>query len=146
MKNVNKSETANLQRKVTDNQINNLKVLIVDDLIWEWKFLVKYSFPKTEGIVLGNVLYAENGIEAVDICRSNPDIDLILMNIQMPKMDGYEATIQIRNFNKEVIIIVQTEASIENVVKKSAEVGWNAYIKKPIDKTLLHELLKKYFN
>jgi len=53
-------------------------------------------------------LYAENGLEAVEICRNNPDIDLILMDIKMPVMNGYEATRQIRQFNKKSFIIAQT--------------------------------------
>jgi CheY-like chemotaxis protein len=53
------------------------------------------------------VLVARTGIEAVDICRNNPDIDLILMDMQMPGLNGYE-TQQIREFNKTVIIIAQS--------------------------------------
>ena len=121
----NKSESTNLHHKT--KQINNLKVLIVDDLIWEWKFYVKYSFPKAEGIVWGNVLYAENGIEAVDICRSNPDIDLILMNIQMPVMNGYEAISKIRYFNRDVIIVIHTETAFEYVEKRAKEVEYTDY-------------------
>jgi CheY-like chemotaxis protein len=54
------------------------------------------------------LLVARTGIEAVDICRNNPDIDLILMDMQMPGLNGYEATQQIREFNKTVIIIAQS--------------------------------------
>ena len=54
------------------------------------------------------VIRAGTGSEAVEICRSRPDIDLILMDIKMPGLNGYEATRQIRQFNKEVVIIAQT--------------------------------------
>lgn len=45
-------------------------------------------------------------MEAVELCRENPDIDLIIMDIQMPEMNGYAASMQIREFNKEVIILI----------------------------------------
>ena len=99
-----------------------------------------------EGIVCKQILFAENGIEAVKTYQQNPDIDLILMNIQMPKMDGYEATRQIRYFNKEVIIMAQTETALEYVRDKVKEAGCNDYIRKPIQETLLLELIIKHIN
>ena len=145
MKKGNKSKDTNPHQDTGDNQIKNLKVLIVDDLFSERLALAKYYLHNMEGIFWGKILYAENGIEAVEACRNNPDIDLILMNIQMPKMDGYEATKQIRYFNKEVIIIFHTETAFEYVEKHMKETGCNDYIRKPIDKKLLNELIKKYF-
>jgi CheY-like chemotaxis protein len=68
------------------------------------------------------------------------------MNIQMPKMDGYEATRQIRYFNKEVIIMAQTETALEYVRDKVKEAGCNDYIRKPIQETLLLELIIKHIN
>lgn len=46
------------------------------------------------------ILIAKTGIEAIETCRKNPDIDLVLMDIQMPDLNGYEATAKIREFNK----------------------------------------------
>lgn len=51
------------------------------------------------------VFHAINGVEAVEICRNNPDIDMVLMDIKMPVMGGYEVTEKIREFNKEMVII-----------------------------------------
>jgi CheY-like chemotaxis protein len=87
----------------------------------------------------------KTGLEAIDVCRNNPDIDLILMDIQMPQMGGYEATRQIRLFNKEVIIIAQTAYGLTGDSKKAMEAGCNDYISKPLHKVELLALVHKYF-
>jgi CheY-like chemotaxis protein len=71
------------------------------------------------------------GIEAVDICRNNPDIDLILMDMQMPGLNGYEATQQIREFNKTVIIIAQSAFGLSDDREKSIAAGCD-YISNPL--------------
>jgi PAS domain S-box-containing protein len=86
------------------------------------------------------ILKAGTGQAAVEICRSNPDLDLILMDILMPVMSGYEATRQIRQFNKEVKIIAQTAFGLSGDKEKALESGCTDYISKPINKM---ELLMK---
>ena len=90
------------------------------------------------------ILNATTGIEAVEACRDNPDIDLVLMDVQMPEMNGYEATRQIRQFNKEVIIIAQTAFGLIGDQEKAIDAGCNDYISKPIKKDQLSVLLQKY--
>jgi CheY-like chemotaxis protein len=92
------------------------------------------------------VLHAITGVQAVEACRNNPDLDLVLMDIRMPKMDGNEATRQIRQFNTDVIIIAQTAYAFSGDKEKATEAGCNDYISKPIDMTLLYELIKKHCN
>jgi FOG: CheY-like receiver len=92
------------------------------------------------------VLHAITGIRAVEACRNNPDLDLVLMDIRMPQMDGNEATRQIRQFNKDVIIIAQTAYAFSGDNEKAIEAGCNDYISKPINNTLLFELIKKHIN
>ena len=89
------------------------------------------------------ILKARTGIEAVEICRDNPDTDLILMDIRMPDMGGYEATRQIRQFNKEVVIIAQTAHGLTGDKEKAIEAGCNDYIAKPIKKSELLQVLQK---
>lgn len=89
---------------------------------------------------------AATGAEAVEVCRNNPDIDLILMDIKMPVMDGLEATRQIRQFNKNVIIIAQTAFGLPGDREKAIEAGCNDYIAKPIEIALLLELIQKNFS
>ena len=120
-------------------QLNSLKILIVEDDEISYSLLTRmlWNINKT-------VLHAVTGVEAVEACRNNPDIDLVLMDIRMPKMDGNEATRQIRQFNKDVIIIAQTAYAFEGDSKKAIEAGCSDYISKPINKTLLYDLIKKH--
>ncbi len=88
---------------------------------------------------------AKTGIEALEICRNNPDLDLVLMDIKMPGMDGYEATRQIRLFNEDLVIIAQTAFAQEGAREKAIEAGCNDYIAKPFGKDELLALIQKYF-
>jgi len=90
------------------------------------------------------VLQTANGMETVEKCRSNPDIDLILMDINMPEMDGYEATRQIRQFNQKVVIIAQTAFGLVGDREKSIQAGCNDYISKPIASKDLQALIMKH--
>ncbi len=117
----------------------NLKILIAeDDETSEMllSVLVK-AYSK-------DVLIARTGTEAIEIYRNNPDIDLILMDIQMPVMNGYEATRQIRKLSKHVIIIAQTAYGILGDWEKAKESGCDDYISKPITSHILSDLMHKY--
>lgn len=120
--------------------VSGLKILIAeDDKISEMLLDIEVKkFCK-------EILKVGTGIEAVEICRNKTDIDLILMDIQMPEMSGYEATRQIREFNKEVIIIAQTAYGFSGDREKAIEAGCNEYIAKPIKKAELLALILKYF-
>ena len=72
------------------------------------------------------ILHASTGTEVVEMMRSNPDTDVVLMDISMPGQNGYEATRQIRQFNKGVVIIVQSGYAFEDSVKQAAEVGFES--------------------
>lgn len=118
-----------------NNEQPRLKVLIAeDDAISER--LIEYAISG----ICKEILLAKNGIDAVSICRDNPDIDLILMDIRMPGINGHEATRQIREFNTQVIIIAQTAFGLEGDKEKALDAGCNDYMAKPIKKA---DLLKK---
>jgi CheY-like chemotaxis protein len=91
------------------------------------------------------ILEAGTGVEAVQACRDNPDIDLVLMDVRMPELDGYKATRQIREFNREVVIIAQTAFGLSGDKERAIEAGCNGYLAKPIIKTELLALIQKYF-
>jgi len=122
-------------------QKKNMKILVVEDDETSYKY-----FGALLQKNIYDVLYARTGVDAISACRNNPDIDLILMDIRMPVMDGYEATRQIRQFNKDVIIIAQTAYVLSDDREKAIEAGCNDYISKPVKKTLLYEIIKKHCN
>ena len=80
-----------------------LKTLIAEDDEISGKFLTAVV-----GIFSRKILYAADGFQAVEMCRHHPDVDVVLMDIQMPVMDGFEATRLIRQFNNKVLIIAET--------------------------------------
>ncbi|MBN1650715.1 MAG: response regulator, partial [Bacteroidales bacterium] len=107
----------------------------------------------TSGIYLKTLLrnlakemhLVKTGKEAVETCKINQDIDLILMDIKMPGMSGYEATREIRTFNKEIVIIAQTAYALSGDRELAIDAGCNEYITKPINKKGLLELIWKHF-
>ena len=120
-------------------QINNLKILIAEDDETSSNLISIYAQK------FGNeIINVQIGKEALEACRKNPDIDLILMDIQMPEMNGYEATRQIRQFNTEVIIIALTAFALSGDREKALDAGCNDYISKPINKEKLLLLIQKY--
>lgn len=132
--------------KQKDIQLNNkqynfqkMKILIVEDD--EVSFiLLKYIINEFSN----EIINVKSGKEAIEMCHNNPDINLILMDIQIPGMDGLEATRKIREFNKDVIIIAQTAYGLTGDREKCIEAGCNDYISKPINKRVLLGLMEKY--
>ena len=91
------------------------------------------------------IIHVGTGLAAVENCRNNPDIDLVLMDIQMPEMGGYEAIRQIRAFNKDVVIIAQSAFGLSGDHEKAIEAGCNDYLSKPINIEALKGLANIYF-
>ena len=118
-----------------------LKVLIVEDDETSAK-LVSIIVKEISNMILN----ATTGVQAIDQCRKNTDIDLVLMDVRMPEMDGYEAIRQIRKFNKEIIIIAQTAHGLTGDREKSLAAGANDYISKPIKKDELLKIIQANFN
>ncbi len=121
-------------------QIEKLKILIVEDDEISHSLLTRTIQKISKGVI-----HAITGVEAVEACRNNPDFDLVLMDIRMPQMNGLEATKQIRQFNKDVIIIAQTAYGFSGDREMAIEAGCNDYISKPINKGELLRLVEKYF-
>lgn len=131
---------------ITDEEpLNNVNfsektILIAEDD--EFNYIVLDEFLKESKI---NIIRANNGIEAIDLYKKYIGIiDLVLMDIQMPILNGYEASKQIIKINKNAIIIAQTAFALSNEKDETIEAGCVDYITKPIDADALIKLLIKY--
>lgn len=126
--------------KSIDKIKSELKILIVED------DLTSIDFIK---IILRNnsnqLFVANSGNQAIELFKNNQDIDLILMDLKMPDMNGYEASKQIKLLKKDVIIIAQTAYALTGDREKAIEAGCNDYITKPINKDKLIKMINHYF-
>jgi len=120
---------------------NNKTILIADDVEINFIFLVEAL--KNTG---AQTLRAKNGQEAIDIVKSGKQIDLILMDINMPLLNGFEATTLIKSINKNIPIIAQTALNIEDAKDKAQKAGCDDYILKPIRLKMFLSMLESYLN
>jgi CheY-like chemotaxis protein len=115
-------------------------ILVAEDEEVNFRFL-EAILQKTQA----QVLRAKNGKEAVELCNTIGKIDLILMDIKMPIMNGYEAILEIKKKWPDMPVIAQTAFSIHDEIEKCQQVGCDDYITKPIDINLLINKMNKYF-
>jgi len=129
-----------LPSNTPSKSIRSIKILIAEDDETSATLITMAvkSFAK-------QILRAKNGDDAVEICRTNPDIDLILMDIKMPGLDGYEATEMIRQFNSSVYILAQTAFGLAADKERALNAGCNDYISKPINIGLLKSKIQMQF-
>jgi len=115
------------------------KILIVDDDVRNVFALT--SVLEAHGM---EVLYAENGKDGIELLRRRSDVDLVLMDIMMPELDGYETTQQIREDDtfKQLPIISLTAKAMKGDREKCIESGASDYITKPVDTDQLLSLMR----
>ena len=134
----NETPNENIENIITKS-MKKLKILIAED------DNISFIYLSTLLSKLGHeIIHAKNGREAIDICKSQKDIDIILMDIKMPEIDGLEATMEIRKFNKTIQIIAQSAYIFEDDFINSKKVGCNNFLTKPVDKKELIQLINKY--
>jgi CheY-like chemotaxis protein len=92
------------------------------------------------------ILHGSTGKETIELFKINPDIKLILMDIKMPDMDGFEATRQIRMINKDVHIIAVTAYAMSGDEERIMAAGFDEYLSKPINKKNLLGKIEKFYN
>ena len=116
-------------------QLKKLNILIAEDEGTS-DLLITIALRK----ISYEIIHVQSGVDAVEACRINPDIDLVMMDIKMPGMNGYEAARQIREFNRGVIIIAQTAYAQSGDREKAIESGCNDHVSKPLK---LKEVMNK---
>lgn len=134
-----KSKAEKRTEKPEKGNMVGLKILIVEDE------QSNYLFLKT---VLKRIkietLHAENGKVAIDLVKKTSDIDLVLMDIKMPEMNGYEATTIIKSIKPDLPVIAQTAYALPGDREKAINAGCDGYLEKPIDRLTLIGLIKEF--
>ncbi len=115
-------------------------ILVVEDVDTN-KIFFDAALRKTNA----KILWAKDGKEAIDMYKDN-EIDLVLMDLQLPIMDGYTATREIKKINSKIPIIAQTAHVMSGEREKCIEAGCDDYLAKPIRLQILMETLSKYLN
>jgi two-component system cell cycle response regulator DivK len=113
-------------------------ILIAEDELLNYK-LLETLLKKTGA----KVLWAKNGQEAVEAVSSKK-VDLIFMDIKMPKMNGYEATRAIKKFDNSIPIIAQTAFAFANEKKYILQSGCDMYLTKPIDHKEIYDVVNRF--
>lgn len=116
-------------------------VIIAEDVVSNYQLLRAYLF-KT-GI---NIVWAKNGSEVINYLTNNKNVDLILMDVQMPVMDGIKTIEVIRSTGNKVPVIVQTAFALTDEIEKCFNAGCNDYIVKPIRKEELMNIIYSYLS
>ena len=120
---------------------NNKTILIAEDEESNFRFL-EMIINKTTA----EILWAKTGKQAIEFCNGNYKIDLILMDIKMPEMDGFEAIRKIRKHNDKIPIIVQTAYAMPEDRDMSFNAGANDFISKPIGTEKLLSIIDKHLS
>lgn len=134
-----KKESAQVKSNTMNNIWKGKTILIAEDEIVNYMFL-EVLFEETGA----KLIHAADGRQAVDAVKSNPDINIILMDIKMPNVNGLEATKQIKSIRPQLPVIAQTAYAMQDDEYKALQAGCNDYISKPIDANKLIGLMKKY--
>jgi len=115
------------------------KILIAEDVESNFLYL-KAVLSKLNAIIF----WAKNGLEAVDICNNEPSIDLVLMDLQMPEMNGYEATKILKKKFPNLPVVAQTAFAMSDDREKAIDSGCDDYLAKPIKSKDLLSVVEKY--
>lgn len=115
-------------------------ILIAEDEDVNFRFL-DAVLQKTQA----QILRARNGQEAIDLCKNINQIDIVLMDIKMPIVNGYDAIIDIKRYRTNLPIIAQTAFSSQEEINKCQQVGCDDYVTKPIDINLLINKINRQF-
>jgi len=128
-----------MENKKIEFDWSDKTVLIAEDIDDNFLFL-KTLLKKTKI----TVIWAKDGKETIEICEANDKIDLVLMDIRMPYVDGYEASTKIKLFRPDLPIIAQTAYALNSDYQKIFNSGCDEYITKPILGKVLFQKMNKF--
>lgn len=120
------------------NVFSGQKILVVEDNFMSFKLLEAHFMRSNLEIV-----HASDGLMALELFKSHPDVALVLMDIQLPGMNGLEVTRAIREINKEVPIIAATANVFDDDKTACMDAGCTDFVTKPINFPVLFKLLEK---
>ncbi|PKP39740.1 MAG: hybrid sensor histidine kinase/response regulator [Bacteroidetes bacterium HGW-Bacteroidetes-15] len=130
-------------KNTRDNEVKNSStkqtILVAED--------EEYNYMYLEAVLMElqvTLIRAKNGQEAVDICSNNPKIDLVIMDIRMPIMNGFEASTIIKKLRPSLPIIAHTAYTSRQDEIKAKSIGVDEYLPKPLNEKKLLKLLEKY--
>ncbi len=130
-----------IKNKKISNKKNKYTVLVVEDENINYLYLEILINDYNKKI---KVIHAKNGKEAVEICKEKNDITLVLMDLKMPIMNGFEASMLIKSFRPKLPIIAQTAFSTTEDKSNALKAGCDEFVSKPINIKLFAEILSKY--
>lgn len=116
----------------------SVKILVAEDDDISYSLLQVYLTKENY-----EVIRAVNGKQTIEIFKENSDISLILMDLKMPVLDGYDATREIKKMNNKIPIIAQTAYALSGDSQKAMDAGCDDYVTKPIKKEELLEKIKR---
>ncbi len=116
-------------------------LLVVEDVETNYKFIYA-ALSRTKL----NILKAEDGMKAIQVCKENNQIDLILMDVNMPVLNGYEATLEIKKIHPHIPVVIQTAYAMQGEEQRTKEAGCDAFLSKPINLNSLFEVLARFLN
>jgi len=132
-------QPAEVSLKQKNKNLSGKVILIAEDDNNNYAYLEEILLDKKVKTIRAN-----NGKEAVDLCKKNPEIEMVFMDIRMPELNGFEATKQILKFRKDLPIVAQTAYTYFNDIQKALEAGCTAYIEKPISPETIMDSIRKY--
>lgn len=134
-----KEESGSPRQEKENRFARDISLLVVEDD--DSSYVLLQEIILDQGL---SIMRANNGQEAVEKINNHPDIDLVLMDIKMPYMNGYEATKKIKQLQPDLPVIAQTAYASNEDRQKALNIGCDDYISKPIDKDQLLEMLSTF--
>jgi len=127
-------------KNISSKNIKKPNILLVEDDYTNMLYMnnvIKENF-------LATIYEATNGKEAIEVVKLHPELDIILMDLKMPVMDGYEATRIIKTIRNKIPVIAVSAYSFPDDKEMALKVGCDYYVTKPVDINILLKIIKDF--